>query len=196
MGFLDGYLGSDISLGYQHSPEGGFEGKSEGDSWFKGLGHDLSSGWLSGVQGSLSSRNQEHSCPRSTHCDSWEVILNCNVFHWKNMDYSPCFAFVFPCNWAVAGMRWENNRYSPWAVKCPSYCKTQNSGLRSKEEKPRDPINQPSRCNTQEGLLSVAQTRWLWSPGRQSTPNSKLGKLFIGKKPYYQHITYGLQSDW
>ena len=39
-----------------------------------------------------------------------------------------------------------------------SQCKTQNSGLRSKEEKPRDPINQPSRCNTQEGLLSVAQT--------------------------------------
>ena len=37
-------------------------------------------------------------------------------------------------------------------------CKTQNSGLRSKEEKPRDPINQPSGCNTQEGLLSVAQT--------------------------------------
>ena len=37
-------------------------------------------------------------------------------------------------------------------------CKTQNSGLHSKEEKPRDPINQPSRCNTQEGLLSVAQT--------------------------------------
>ena len=37
-------------------------------------------------------------------------------------------------------------------------CKTQNSGLRSKEEKPRDPINQPSRCNTQEGLLLVAQT--------------------------------------
>ena len=37
-------------------------------------------------------------------------------------------------------------------------CKTQNSGLRPKEEKPHDPINQPSRCNTQEGLLSVAQT--------------------------------------
>ena len=37
-------------------------------------------------------------------------------------------------------------------------CKTQNSGLRSMEEKPLDPINQPSRCNTQEGLLSVAQT--------------------------------------
>ena len=38
------------------------------------------------------------------------------------------------------------------------YCKTQNSGLCSKEEKPRDPINEPSRCNMQEGLLSVAQT--------------------------------------
>ena len=37
-------------------------------------------------------------------------------------------------------------------------CKTQNSGLRSKEEKLCDPINQPSRCNTQEGLLTVAQT--------------------------------------
>ena len=60
-------------------------------------------------------------------------------------------------------------------------CKTQNSGLRPKEEKPRDPINQPSRCNAQEGLLTVAQTWWLWSPGRQSTPNSKLGKLFIDK---------------
>ena len=57
------------------------------------------------------------------------------------------------------------------------FCKTQNSGLCSKEEKPRDPMNQSSRCNTQEGLLSVAQTRWLWSPGRQSTRNSKLGKL-------------------
>ena len=37
-------------------------------------------------------------------------------------------------------------------------CMTQNSGLRSKEEKLRDPINKPSRCNAQEGLLSVAQT--------------------------------------
>ena len=43
-------------------------------------------------------------------------------------------------------------------------CKTQNSGLRSiiklisQLQKPRDPINQPSRCNTQEGLLSFAQT--------------------------------------
>ena len=38
------------------------------------------------------------------------------------------------------------------------WCKTQNSGLCSKEEKLRDPISQSSRCNAQEGLLSVAQT--------------------------------------
>ena len=62
-----------------------------------------------------------------------------------------------------------------------SSCKTQKSGLRSKEETPRDPISQSNRCNAEEGLLSVAQNGWLWSPGRQSTPNSKLGKLFIDK---------------
>ena len=48
--------------------------------------------------------------------------------------------------------------YCPWNTPGQiTGCKTQNSGLRSKEEKPRDPINHPSRCNTQEGLLSVAQ---------------------------------------
>ena len=53
------------------------------------------------------------------------------------------------------GWYWVRGFPDPgWAPKC----KTQNSGLRSKEEKPRDPINQPSRCNTQEGLLTVSQT--------------------------------------
>ena len=46
------------------------------------------------------------------------------------------------------------------------------------------------------GFIVGCANGWLWSPGRQSTPNSKLGKLFIDRKPYYQHITYGLQSDW
>ena len=46
------------------------------------------------------------------------------------------------------------------------------------------------------GFIVGCATGWLWSPGRQSTPNSKLGKLFIDKKPYYQHVTYKLQSDW
>ena len=66
---------------------------------------------------------------------------------------------------------WKRQRWRRWRVRktllwskisiplflWSQHCKTQNSGLRSKEEKPRDPINQPSRCNTQEGLLSVAQ---------------------------------------
>ena len=27
-------------------------------------------------------------------------------------------------------------------------------------------------------------------------PEQQIGQAFIGKKPHYQHITYGLQSDW
>ena len=46
------------------------------------------------------------------------------------------------------------------------------------------------------GFIVGCANGWLWSPGRQCTPNCKLGKLFICKKPHYQHITYGLQSDW
>ena len=40
------------------------------------------------------------------------------------------------------------------------------------------------------GFIVVCANGWLWSPGRQSTPNSKLGEL------YMQHIIYGLQGDW
>ena len=109
-------------------------------------------------------------------------------------------AYSSPWGHKEMNTTWQLNRQENWMqtyLQCvrKSCCKTQNSGLRSKEEKLCNPISQSSRCNTQEGLLSVAQTGWLWSPGRQSTPNSKLGELFIGKKPYYQHITYGLQSD-
>ena len=75
------------------------------------------------------------------------------------------------------------------------HCKTQNSGLRSKEEKPHDPINQPSRCNTQEGLLSVAQTGDSDLLGEHT--EQQIGRAFyMQKKTYYQHMTYGLQSDW
>ena len=27
-------------------------------------------------------------------------------------------------------------------------------------------------------------------------PEQQIGQAFIGKKPHYQHVTYGLQSDW
>ena len=40
------------------------------------------------------------------------------------------------------------------------------------------------------GFIVGGANRWLWSPGRQSPPNSKLGEL------YMQHVTYGLQGDW
>ena len=75
-------------------------------------------------------------------------------------------------------------------------CKTQNSGLRSKEEKPRNPINQPSRCNTQEGLLSVAPTGDSELLGGRAHQTANWASFLYAKKPYYQHITYGLQSDW
>ena len=75
-------------------------------------------------------------------------------------------------------------------------CKTQNSGRRSKEEKPRDPINQPSRCNAQEGLLSVAQTGDSDLLGGRAHRTANWVSYLYAKKTYYQHITYGLQSDW
>ena len=43
------------------------------------------------------------------------------------------------------------------------------------------------------GFIVGCADGWLWSPGRQSTPNSKLGKLFIDKKnilsAYYIRVT-------
>ena len=75
-------------------------------------------------------------------------------------------------------------------------CKTQNSGLRSKEKKPRDPINQPSRCNTQEGLLTVVQTGDSDPLGGRAHRTANWASFLYAIKPYYQHITYGLQSDW
>ena len=74
-------------------------------------------------------------------------------------------------------------------------CKTQNSGLHS-EEKTRDPINQPSRCNTQEGLLSVAQTGDSDLLGGRAPRTANWASFLYAKKPHYQHITYGLRSDW
>ena len=44
------------------------------------------------------------------------------------------------------------------------------------------------------GFIDGFANGWLWSPGRQSTPNSKLGELFICKKKttlsaYYIRVT-------
>ena len=86
------------------------------------------------------------------------------------------------------------------------FCKTQNSGLRSKEEKPRDPINQPSRCNTQEGLLSVAQTGDFDLLGGRAHRTANWASFLYAKKPHtisilhmgYKVISYTFakQSYW
>ena len=76
------------------------------------------------------------------------------------------------------------------------YCKTQNSGLGSKEEKQRDPINQPSRCNTQEGLLTVVQTGDSNLLGGRAPRTANWASFLYAKRTYYQHITYELQGDW
>ena len=72
------------------------------------------------------------------------------------------------------------------------WCKTQNSGLRSKEEKPCDPINQPSRCNVQEGLLSVAQTGDSDLLGGRAH-RQQIGRAFYRQNPilsaYYIRVT-------
>ena len=102
------------------------------------------------------------------------------------------WSFVSP---ALAG-RFLTTR-TTWEAPQYDWCKTQNSGLRSKEEKPRDPINQPSRCNTQEGLLSVVQTGDSDLMGGRAHQTANWASfLYAKKKTYYQHITYGLQSDW
>ena len=66
-----------------------------------------------------------------------------------------------------------------------SHCKTQNSSLHSKEEKPHDPINQPSRCNTQEGLLSVVQMGDSDLLGGRAHRTANWASFLYAKKTYY-----------
>ena len=72
-------------------------------------------------------------------------------------------------------------------------CKTQNLGLRSKEEKPRDSVNQPSRCNTQEGLLSDVQTGDSDLLGGRAHQTANWVSFYMPKKPilsaYYIRVT-------
>ena len=46
------------------------------------------------------------------------------------------------------------------------------------------------------GFIVGCANGWLWSIGRQSTPEQQIGQAFYRQKPYHQHIIYGLQSDW
>ena len=56
-----------------------------------------------------------------------------------------------------------------------------------KTARPNKPAQQMQHAR---GFIVGCANGWLWSPGRQSTPNRKLGEL------YMQHVTYGLQGDW
>ena len=70
----------------------------------------------------------------------------------------------------------------------------------------RDPINQPSRCNTQEGLLSVAQTGDSDLLGGRAHPEQQIGRAFYMQKNHtisilhtgYKVIgyTFAKQSYW
>ena len=71
-------------------------------------------------------------------------------------------------------------------------CKTQNLGLRSKEEKPRDPADATRKRVYCRLCKRVTLISW-----EAEHPEQQIGQAFyMQKKTYYQHITYGLQSDW
>ena len=44
--------------------------------------------------------------------------------------------------------------------------------------------------------MTVAQTGDSDLLGGRAHPEQQIGQAFYRQKPYYQHITYGLQSDW
>ena len=56
--------------------------------------------------------------------------------------------------------------------------KIRSSFQGGKTAQPNKPAQQMQHAR---GFIDSCANGWLWSPGRQSTPNSKLGKLFIDK---------------
>ena len=80
-----------------------------------------------------------------------QTLRNRRIFYFTFLDF---YSDVYPQVSKLPYHFW----FKVWECVSREKCKTQNSGLRSKEEKPPDPISQSSRCNTQEGLLSAAQT--------------------------------------
>ena len=51
-------------------------------------------------------------------------------------------------------------------------------------------------CNTQEGLLSFAQTGDSDLLEGRAHRTANWASFIYAKKTWYQHITYGLQGDW
>ena len=77
-------------------------------------------------------------------------------------------------------------------------CKTQNSGLHPKEEKP----NRANQWTSPADATCKRVYCRLRKPGDSDllggrAPRTANWASFYGQKnPHYQHITYGLQSDW
>ena len=99
----------------------------------------------------------------------------------------PSFQFPFSIQFY---RRWQ----FPTKIPCLFcfYCKTQNSGLRSKEEIPPDPINQTSRCNSLQSnpigtnftgfCLNLKQFYWY----------KRRGLLFKLRRPLAFQLSLGL----
>ena len=82
---------------------------------------------------------------------------------------------------------------SSYSLLC---CKTQNSGLRSKEGKtarPNEPVQQTQHAR---GFIVGCTNGVTLISWEAEHTEQQIGQAFIVKNPHYQHVTYGLQSDW
>ena len=62
-----------------------------------------------------------------------------------------------------------------------------------KTARPNEPVQQMQHARG--FIVGCANPVTLISWEAEHT-EQQIGQAFIGKKPHYQHITYGLQSDW
>ena len=70
-------------------------------------------------------------------------------------------------------------------------CKTQNSGLRSKEEKPAQPNKPAQQMQRARGFIVGCANRVTLISWEAEHTEQQIGQAFYRQKPFYQHITYG-----
>ena len=58
---------------------------------------------------------------------------------------------------------------------------------------PNKPVQQMQHAR---GFIDSCPNRVTLISWEAELTEQQIGQAFIDKKPYYQHITYGLQSDW
>ena len=59
--------------------------------------------------------------------------------------------------------------------------------------RPNKPVQQMQHAR---GFIVGCANRVTLISWEAEHPEQQIGQAFIGRKPQYQHITYGLQSDW